>query len=175
MPLFYTSLENQDRSNTYISVNLSWQHKFKTEGHEINAQLDYRQRDGDETSTDELLDENGLKVSGRRAYEGGPSQDVRAKLDYTLPLNEDKFESGYEGEFDREQENTNLSEYDPTVLIYIPQFDYAHKTQHECDIHALYILYSGKLGQFGYQGGFRGEYTWRIVELLDESQRFLSP
>jgi len=171
-PLFYTSLEERTRSNTFYSASLSWLHRFPARGHELATLIYLSRRDGREKNTDELLDASERIESGRRASEDGPSRDLRTKVDYTLPLGEDRFEAGYQSRFHRSRDITGLAMFDPAAGLYVDQPDFAHRTDYLSDIHSLYATYSGKLGPFGYQGGLRGEYTYRIIELPRADQTF---
>ncbi|MEJ2634455.1 MAG: TonB-dependent receptor [Calditrichia bacterium] len=169
----YTSRNNQDRSGTYYSANLMYQHRFALKGHEISGQLSYNHHSGDETALDELINSENSITSGRKSTEGGPSNEVRAKVDYSLPLGRtNKFEAGYQSELDRSQDNNTLSEYQTESDIYRLDPRFSHSTDYTRDVHAVYSMYSGELGRWGYQAGLRGEYTYRIIDLAGEGKRF---
>ena len=50
--------------------------------------------------------------------------------------------------------------------------EYTHAAEYMRDIHSAYTMYSGEWGRLGYQGGLRGEYTNRRIEIVDENERF---
>ncbi len=109
-----TSITDRGRSGGYYSVNVDYRHAFSGNGHELVGQAVYDGREGDEETLNELLDDEGIVLSGRRTTEKGPSKRLRLKLDYALPLNEsDRFESGYQSRMRRSEDGTMLFEYDP--------------------------------------------------------------
>ncbi|MBN1348292.1 TonB-dependent receptor [candidate division KSB1 bacterium] len=170
---YYISTNDRERAGDHYSLNMSYLHKFAQKGHEILSQIHYSKGNGDENTTNELLNSDASKVSGRISTEKGPSADFRTKVDYSLPLGKDyRFEAGYQSEIDRSEDRTGLSDFDPVENRYqfLPQ--YTHTTLYDRDTHSLYAIYSGKRNDFGLQGGLRGEYTYRVVELVDAAQRF---
>jgi outer membrane receptor protein involved in Fe transport len=162
---FYSNITESERSGAYYSLFSSYLHRFANKGHEIYTELYYRGRDGDEITSNKLLDDQYVQTSGQKSTEAGPSNDLRFKVEYSHPMGgENRFEAGYLGELDRSKERTGLYEYDP-VLGYDVFFEqYSNNTLYYKNIQALYALYGGKWKQFGYQGGLRGEYTYRTIE-----------
>jgi outer membrane cobalamin receptor len=171
--LLYRSLNNRERSGDFTSANLDYQHRFGATDHRLSGQVILNHRTGDEVTTDELRDTNDVITSGRRSTEKGPSDELRAKIDYTIPLSgENAFEAGYQSRVDRSEDITELRDYDPSSGEYVSLPEFGHATEYHRDIHSLYGLFSAELGRFGFQGGLRGEYTDRLVELRGEEERF---
>ena len=169
----YISRQDRSRSGDFYSAKLDYRHNFLRKGHELTGLIDVSRRDGDEESSDELLDLAGVITSGRRSTEKGPGNRLTTKLDYTLPLREeDKFEAGYQSRISRSEDVTEMYEYDPVSEDYIFQPDYSNTINYDRDIHSLYTLYQGDLGDFGYQAGLRGEYTYRFIELVGGDETF---
>lgn len=169
----YDSYGLSNRWGHFYSVNLDYQHNFKQKGHQFSGSVLVQKRDGNEKSVDELNLTGGKLISGRNSTEKGPSKPVRVKLDYTLPLNtSDKFEAGYQSRFNYSEDITELSDYDSTTGVYslLPQF--GHSVEYVNNIHSIYVMYSGERGDWGYQGGLRGEYTDRRIKLRGEDQTF---
>ncbi len=169
----YTSENHRERSGEFYGLNLSYLHRFQRKGHELTGDLQFSHHQGDEKTTNELLNQLSQITDGRTSTEDGPGRDLRAKVDYVLPLGgKSKFESGYQSEFDRSEDNNRLYEYQPETDKYQFMDRYSHNSIYERDIHSLYAIYSGMWNKFGYQGGLRGEYTYRITELASENRRF---
>ncbi len=169
----YTSRNNQDHSRNYYALNMMYQHRFGAQGHEISGQLSYSHRDGDEDATDELIDNAGAMISGRKTTESGPNNEYRAKIDYSRPMGKDrKFEAGYQSELDHSDEINTLLDYIPETGKYQFMSQYSHSTRYQRDVHAVYSIYSGEWNRLGYQAGLRGEYTYRVTELAGESRKF---
>lgn len=160
----YTSDEFSERGGSYYSLNLSYTHKFMKKGHELYSLINYSNRDFEEESVNELIDNNNLIVFGQRAVESGPSQPLRYQLDYTLPLRtKDRFEAGYQARFSDNDEIAELYLYNPVSEQYEFDNTYSNNSNYKRSIHSLYSTYSGELGDFGYQGGLRAEYTYRDI------------
>ena len=171
--LNYDSEDEHERSRTRIGINFDWQHKFAKEGHVLDAQINFGYRDGDEYSVNELRNAENVVTEGMHSIEAGPSAEIEFKADYSLPINKDrKFEAGIESELDNSNEETSTKEYDPFSNQYISLPHYAHTTEYERNTHALYLIYSDKLGPVGAQAGIRTEYTDRMVSLKKESKEY---
>ncbi len=169
--LLYLSLNDRKISGKFYSVNMDYQHRFAGKGHKISGQVNYSHRATGEKAIDELLDTEQIITSGRQTTEQGPSDRTRLKIDYTLPLQKkNKIEAGYQSRLNNWKDVNALSDFDPVQNSYISNPLFSHNTDYRRNIHSLYALYAGEIGPFGYQGGIRGEYTDRRVELIDARQ-----
>ncbi|MGM0408871.1 MAG: TonB-dependent receptor domain-containing protein [Bacteroidota bacterium] len=170
---FYTSKEESDRGGDYLSLNLSYTRKFNKKGHELYALVNYSKRDFDSESTNRLIDENNNIVSGQKSIESGPRQPLRFQLDYTLPLNENnKFEAGYQSRMANNTEVSKLYVFNNVTDEFEFDQDYFHTSNFSRSIHSLYSTYQGELGNFGYQGGIRGEYTYRDITIEETGDNY---
>jgi outer membrane receptor protein involved in Fe transport len=168
----YTTGDTSSRSGLYYSANADEVHNFGREGHDLALHASYRSRGGSETSTNSQQT-GDVVTGGQRTKESGPSQDVTASLDYTLPLREeDKFEAGYQAEIDRSHDSTGTWTYNLDSLRYLYDSGYSHVIASSDDVHALYSTYTGSLKPFGFELGLRGEYAHRAIELVDSSRTF---
>ena len=168
----YTSSSIWKRDGDYYSLNMDYQHKFAKKGHEISAAIQSSHREGDEEATNQLLQGNTI-TSGQSSTENGPGDNIRVKMDYTLPLREnDKFEAGFQSRISESEDGTTMSDYEPVTGIYVLQPQFSHSIQYNRKIHSIYTIYSGETGPLGFQGGLRGEYTYRTIELVGEAQEF---
>lgn len=168
----YKSNNKGERSGTFITASTNYTHKFSLPGHELSAELDLSRDNSDELSlTSEA--QNSTQVSGKKTIEAGPSTELEGKIDYTLPIGTTaKFEAGTQGEFEDSEEINELYEYDPTRGSYLFREQFSNMTDYKVSELALYSLYSNEFGNFGIQGGFRGEYTYRTIELKKTNQNF---
>ncbi len=170
----YLSEETSSRGGWYYNYSLGYTHKFLKKGHQLYTLLNYRMNDSEEESINELFDISGILTSGQKSYESGPSNDYRVQMDYTLPLREnDKLEAGYIMRIDISDELSELEEYNTLTQTYDYQTDFRHDVDHYSEIHAMYTTYSGEIGSFGYQGGLRGEYTYRDITLTETNETSL--
>ena len=169
----YSSSSSSDRGGDFYSLNLDYTRKFAKKGHELVFQFNTDYRDFDEISNNQLIDINDKITFGQKNEETGPGRSYRTKLDYTLPLREkDKFEAGYQLRMSNSEDLNKVYSYDTISTIYNLVDTLTHNVGNIDDIHSLYTMYSGSLGNFGYQAGLRGEYTYRVIELLGENQDF---
>ncbi|KAA3611093.1 MAG: TonB-dependent receptor [Calditrichaeota bacterium] len=163
----------RSRGGDEYSVYASYDHKFNESGHLIRAEAQYESGDSKESTNTELLDNNFAIVNGIKTTEDGPDEEFQAKLDYTLPLNKDtKFEAGYQNELDLSDELTGYSTYNPTSGRYELHDEFSNHVKSQRNEHALYSLFASKIGQLGYQFGFRAEYTDRKIELVETTNTF---
>jgi outer membrane receptor protein involved in Fe transport len=169
----YLSREDSERSGEYYSLNVDYRHRFTRQGHELSGQAIYNGRDGDENAVNELRDMNNIITSGQRSMEKGPSNEVRLKIDYILPLREkDRFEAGYQSRLHTSEDTNERCDYNPEPGDYDFRPEFSYTTDYDRNIHSVYTLYAGEIGPFGHQAGMRGEYTDRHITLMGEDERF---
>ena len=160
----YTNRDETRRCGQFYDIRANYQRKFYKKGHQLLAEFSYSGRDGKDNSINELTDENGIVVDGKKNYEEGPAIRIRGKIDYTLPISKtDKLEAGYQARYSDSEEATALEILNVETEEYEEQEEYDVNTTYLRNIHSIYALYAGELGHFGYQGGVRGEYTFRDV------------
>jgi outer membrane receptor protein involved in Fe transport len=169
----YLSTDSGDFSHDFYSLILDYVHEFVSKDHKLSAQAQYSHRNKEQFATTELTDTTGTIMSGTRNSEDGPSMLGQFKLDYTLPLPDNsKFEAGYQGRIQRSEDIARTYEYDTISSNYEFMEEFSHTTDYNRDIHALYSMFSGTYRDFGYQGGLRSEYTYRLIEMIGEDERF---
>jgi outer membrane receptor protein involved in Fe transport len=94
----------------------------------------------------------------RQIMEIGPYH-VEFQLDYLNEFNKNnKIEAGYKGTLGREN-NPVETFAGKTEKEALPVYELFSRFMYNEDIHALYSTYTGRLNQFGYQLGLRGEYS----------------
>ena len=167
----YSGKTDRYRKGNFYSINSNYTHKFNSTGHQLLGEFVYGYRDSDElTTTAEFSD--ALQFGGRESSEYGPSTDFRWKIDYSLPFAEaNKFESGYQGEIDNSDENTDLYDYNPETMEYEIQPEFSNLTKYYDNQQSLYAMYSDIFLNTNLQAGIRAEYTYRTIEVpwIDQS------
>ena len=164
--LYYMSENSGDRSGDFYSLNFDYLHKFPKEGHEISARVDVSRRDMSEESVSEETDENAVIRFGQRSTEAGPGNRIRYNLDYKLPLRgENRIEAGYQGRYSLSVDENTMEFWDTESSRYIPDERYNRKTDYTRHIQSTYLIYAAETGNFGYQAGVRGEYTYQNIEM----------
>lgn len=173
-PLQFSQINrsNSNHGGNFYSLSMNYQHKFPAKGHELTADASYEYHNGDESSLSELFNAGAI-VDGKKTVESGPSKEYNLKADYTLPLGEnEKFETGFEGETELSDEFAGFYEYNTATGVYDFMPQYSNSTKSANTQYSLYSTYSGSIGGFGYQAGFRAEYTYRNMKLLTLGNRF---
>jgi len=167
--LLYTSVSDRERSGNFFAANVNYQRLFNTKGHELYTEFYFDYGNSDEETINELID-NGQIIDGQRSTESGPGKEFRAKVDYAYPFgDEQKLEAGYQSELDRSEENNGVYEYDTVLQDYVFLADFSHSADYNRNIHSVYAIYAGEWRNFGYQGGLRGEYTYRTIDFSGET------
>ncbi len=165
LPTSSLNVLHRRRGGNFAAFNAGYRLLFDpdVEEHSLLTQLMFRYRDSDELTTSELFG-SGIPTR-RKTTEAGPSREVNARVEYVLPFGKDhKFEAGYQGEIDISEDATTLSDFDSSgQYVLLPRF--SNQVKYVDNNHALYSLYSGTWGAFGYQAGVRSEYTRRRVRV----------
>lgn len=170
--LFFFSNSNRERGGRDFDLFANYLHKFDDKGHQITADVSYENED-DEEFTINLLRQTGEIVEGQKNTESGPEEEVRGKIDYTLPLSDvSKFEAGYQTEIELSTEATELFFYDTNIDQYVEQPEFGNETDYDQSEHSIYSLYSNEIDNFGFQLGARAEYTGRKINLTRTNESF---
>ena len=170
--VLYSSVGDRKRSGDHYDVNMSYFHDFNDNGHVLKMELNYGYNNPDETTLSSEQ-KDGIQIGGRKTTETGPSSEIQGKIDYTLPLEENsKFEAGAQGEADISEDVTSLLEYNTQTGIYELQPLYNNNTKYNRSELAIYSLFANEFGNLGLQGGLRGEYTYKTVEVERQKQEF---
>jgi len=166
LDIYSVQENNSSRGGNFISADANFLTKYNEMGtHKLEGSFSYRNRDGlsDETIFEYLSDANYNKSSNYLSQvvtdENSTSNEYRAKIDYTLPLDKgSKFEAGAQSRMEREEEDfhfTNFGVFDPK---------FSSGMVYKEDIHSIYSTYSGNLKVVKFEVGLRGEYTNRSIE-----------
>ena len=165
--LSYKNFSNRSRDGEYGGTNLTYIHNFGSKGHEVKSEFNFRYNDGDETTLTKALS-NDLIFKGKKTTEFGPSRDFELKIDYTLPFTDErKFEAGYDAEIENSDDNNSFYLFDSLSYDFEFQKQFSHDVKYLNNDHAFYATYTDQFGDFGIQGGFRTEYTFRTISMSD--------
>lgn len=162
---------NSTRDGNFISANTSFQTKFNDKGtHKLEGSFDYRNRDGYSNETqDEFLanaayNKTSQYLSRVISHEDSNEDDIRAKLDYTLPFeNGAKFEAGIQSRIEAEKESLDFMDFSTTTQQFENNPNFSSNMKFREDIHSVYSTYTGSLKTIQYVFGLRGEYNKRTT------------
>ncbi len=80
--------------------------------------------------------------------------------DYTTPVSEGNlFDVGFKSSIRNMAMDYNYFNYDPSLNVWTNNLGRSNNFSYKEQIHAIYAIYTGKIGDFKYQGGLRGEYA----------------
>lgn len=160
----YNSTEESKRAKDFFSLNTTYTHQFAKKGHEIQAQFNYMERDGEDFSGSKLMELDGQIKDGKNNVEEGPSKRYVTKIDYSLPINkESKLEAGFQSRVAQNTDITKLYEYDSATGNFVLNDKFSRQTNYNRDIYSMYVQYATKIDKFGIQAGLREEYTNREI------------
>jgi outer membrane receptor protein involved in Fe transport len=159
-------IEEEDDNN--YEYELNYTRTFKEEGHELTAQLQYRDNDETEASTIGQADftQNESLSEYQRSINIQGDQNILAQVDYVYPMGEGKkFEAGYRGTL-REissdysvLEINDQGEFVPIEQIF-EDLNFSNEFIYNEDVHAGYAIFENKMTKWGYQLGLRMEQTY---------------
>lgn len=170
-PDIYSYQDNSTtRSGDYWNSNLNFQQKFKKQGHDLQGLFYVSGNNGDdrEYQTSFLTDPSWQPIAPNptknRSNEASDQKEYRAKLDYTLPLNEkDKLEAGYQA---RVQNENVLFTFEESVSndVWTNNPSFSSSFDYHSNIQSVYSTFSHAGEGASYQIGLRGEYTDRNIK-----------
>jgi outer membrane receptor protein involved in Fe transport len=165
---FYDS-QNQNNTNdgsgTNLDFNLDFDHKFKKKGEEWTFNVGYS-RDKNNSVANLFTDTTNATHAtfppiASIATTNGLEQNWNLQTDYTLPLKDGRFETGYRGTFNSNDVNYITDSY--TSFTTPPSYLYnallSDDFFYKLNIQAVYANYQHQFGKFGVQGGVRMEDT----------------
>lgn len=158
--------EKEDDDN--YEYQLNYTRNFKGEGHELTAQLQYRDNDETEASTigQADLDQGESLSEYQRSINIQGDKNVLAQVDYVYPMSDGKkFEAGYRGTLREISSDYSVLEInDQGVFVPIEQIfedlNFSNKFIYNEDVHAGYAIFENKMTKWGYQLGLRLEQTY---------------
>jgi len=169
--LYFVNTDVMTRNSRYINANLSFTQTFDTAAHKLVVMANVSRSNGDGTESFEYhqADEDYNFISSvnpqrNRNLETENEVEYRVQADYTKPLENGKFEAGYQARIDDQTGNFVYQEYDPDVNIWNTIGENSSESIFFRNIQGAYAQYAGKLGNFQFQAGIRGEYTYRLIE-----------
>ncbi len=133
-------------------------------GHKLKIEGSYSSWNMDEDGYTYLVDDLGDTTEGQRQTETGPSNSIRGKLEYTLPLTTSStFETGADAKFNWKTDESDMYELNPLTGDFIRQDLYSYDVNYKQNTFSGYALYSNTIGLLGIQPGLRAEYTYREI------------
>lgn len=175
---YFIQNDVSNHGGTYWHSDLTYQLKFNKKGHQLLATFIASGHKGDDTENQNTLttDANWRPLETNagmvRSAELSDANNYRAKLDYTLPINDGmEFDAGYQGRRDDENQDFLFERYTNGNWVNDP--DFSSKTVFRRDIHAVYATFGHTTDNFSYMLGLRGEYTDRRITYTQTGQDYV--
>ncbi|MCF6239027.1 MAG: outer membrane beta-barrel family protein [Candidatus Marinimicrobia bacterium] len=167
-PFSSTSAALSERGGAYYDFGGNYEHQFSGPTHRLEVNGSYSIRRSDEQSKAEQFDNEGDKISGRITTEEGPTTRGRLEVKYEQPFaNDGKLEAGYQFRQGLSADESGLQNWDPSSSKYVTVRPYDYNTEYKRNIQSLFSVISTNVGKLGVQGGFRAEYTFRNIAVID--------
>ena len=174
------SVSHSNRWGHYYNVQADFLHKFNSLGHEIEFYVFYSGKSSNDQEnqsdyvTDPFWNTLGTEPSSLRTQTTDTSSDLRAKVDYSLPVGEKgKLEAGLQSRFYNETGKYTYETFDTVTGDWMPNENYNNVVDFKRNIHSAYVSFKDRYKSFGYEVGFRTEYTDRSVENSNGTAPFL--
>ena len=168
VPIQTTSEAAFERGGAYYDLGGNYEHQFSGPTHRLEINGSYSIRKSDEESKTEQFDISGNQVSGRMTTEDGPTTRGRLEVKYEQPfVNDGKLEAGYQLRSGLSADESGLQDWDSTTANYVAVNTYDYDTEYQRNIQSLFSVVSTNFGKLGIQGGFRAEYTFRNIAVID--------
>lgn len=170
VPTITTSEANSERGGRYYTFGGNYEHQFNGPTHKLYIDGSYSLRSSEEESFTEQFDVNGNQISGRITTEDGPTTRGRLEVKYEQPLaNDGKLEAGYQIRSGVSGDESGLKNWDSATAQYVTVPSYDYETEYERNIQSMFSVLSTNIGKLGIQGGFRAEYTFRNISVIDSA------
>ena len=168
VPILSTSEAISKRGGAYYNLGANYEHQFGGPTHRLAIDGSYSIRSSDEESTTEQFDVSGNQISGKITTEDGPTSRGRLEVKYEQPFaNDGKLEAGYQIRYGLSVDESGLQLWDTTSVDYVTVDSYDYDTEYQRNIQSLFGVLSTNVGKLGIQGGFRSEYTFRNIAVID--------
>lgn len=154
-------LTDSDNSMKGGNIDFGYKHDFSEKSNlDIVASWNTWNMDGTNIYNQYSLFGEGRETSSyQRQKNDVRSHDWEIQADYVNEFSKNsKLEAGYKGSFSRQKSpvETYAGETEEAA---VPDEQLYNNFLYDQDIHAAYVTYSGRMGNFGFQGGLRGEYS----------------
>jgi outer membrane receptor protein involved in Fe transport len=160
----------------FYNIDAFYQKKFDTEGHKLDANVKLWRWDGSRTqSADQYLSNDEytaqLGLDKNRSADLSPSDNLAAKIDYSLPLEFGKLEAGIDIKTTDQSTQYIHEEYNEETAAWDTSEQYSNKYEFYRNLYAAYAQFSGSIIGLDYMAGIRLEYSDRNTQQIttDES------
>lgn len=163
--------QNQDnvstRKGTVLNFNLDFEHKFKRKGELLTTNIGFADEKADALNTANTASYIGASrvlisnINNNRSTE----RVINLQADYTLPLENGRFEAGYRSTLESDRRDNHVDTLDRFTGIINYSDLLSRNFLYNQNVHAVYTNYQRQFGNFSIQGGLRLEDAYISSEL----------
>lgn len=166
------NLTSNDGHGFSVDATLSYTKKFDKENQRLDADLIYSKfQDDFTTDVNEYLPSVSPILQNQRSKTD--FNNVILQIDYVNPFASDnKLETGTKFTYRDNQRDYQLLNYDYTIGGFINDLNSSNTFNYKEQIYAGYATYSGKIKNFSYNLGLRGEGTFTNGDLVTTGETF---
>jgi hypothetical protein len=163
--------ENEDETNNFINGNISFDHKFKKEGHQLSFSASGEYTEGDEDAVISTMEIVPLSETLNQDVTKNEEKISRYVLstDYTLPMkNNYTLELGYRSDLSSIENDFSVERQSDNMTFVIPEF--TDKTDYDEKVHAFYGQLSKKYEKLSVNLGLRTEIS--DIDISSQANNF---
>ena len=163
--------ENEDETNNFINGNISFDHKFKKEGHQLSFSASGEYTEGDEDAVISTMEIVPLSETLNQDVTKNEEKISRYVLstDYTLPMkNNYTLELGYRSDLTSTENDFSVERQSDNMTFVIPEF--TDKTDYDEKVHAFYGQLSKKYEKLSVNLGLRTEIS--DIDISSQANNF---
>ncbi len=150
--------EYEDEKDTRFELGLTYDKRFKKEGHKLTIDSKFNLQEDDETSDINENDDSVLSFQKSSIVEN--TKDYLLQIDYILPIKENgQFEAGFKFDLLDLSNDYALYDFDDATLEYLVNENFTNNFSYIQMINAAYMQYGNTWGDFSYLAGLRLEDT----------------
>ncbi len=164
-----------DEKGYDLDMNANYTLRFKNPQQLFSADLSFSRDKGDEISNtyDTYVTPVVNDPANRNEFSNEINDSYIAKLDYTLPFEKNaKLETGYRGSYKKRDDDFRVELFDYPSNQFLTDYNSSNHFIYKEQIHALYGIFTDKIGDFGFSIGSRIEQTIVKGELSNNGQTF---
>lgn len=155
----YQRIHTGSEEENSLGVKANYEHKFDKEGeHVLRFDADFeRDAESEDDFYDNVYQIPAYLIATSRSLADNSEQSLNLAANYNRPIFEkSSLEAGYEGNVQITDQSQEVSDWDPTTLLWIMGTEgnkfYANQT-----VHALFSTVSSTWGKFSMMAGLRAE------------------
>ncbi len=151
--------EREEEKNYQFSLN--YNNDFNKKGHKLTADLQYSY--GEELKPTTIREDNTFPdsetVASENIWELELENEYLVQVDYVLPLGDAQFEAGYRGNWEENDNDFSLEEFNAETGAFVPNLGLTNRFIYNQNVNAIYTQYGNKFGDFSFLLGLRLENT----------------